>query len=229
MKLSVVIPVFNGAAHLAEAVASIDGAGVAGCEIIVVDDGSTDTTPAVVGQLPGQVRYLRQDRAGPAHARNRGLAHAGGEFVRFLDADDTLAPDSSAHLLGRFTVRPEVDIAIGYCQGYEEQRSPDGGPQVTGVTGARLNFGIGTAVYRRAALARLGGFRPDLRFGEDLDLILRAQEEGIEIDVIESVTLYYRIHGSSATHGKNIHELNLLRILKESLDRRREREGADGS
>ena len=227
-QLSVVIPVFNGAAHLREAVASVHRGGLVGSEIIVVDDGSTDATQDVVRNLPEPVRFIRQEHAGPAAARNRGLAVAEGELVRFLDADDTFAPGSSIQLLERFRARPEIDMAIGYCQGYEERPSANGENQFGKVTGARLNFGIGTALFRRTALRRLGGFSPDLRYGEDLDLVLRAHEAGLVIDIIESITLYYRIHDSSSTHGRDIHELNLLKILKRSLERRRGRGAVDG-
>jgi GT2 family glycosyltransferase len=116
---------------------------------------------------------------------------------------------------------------MGYCQGFEGRQGADGTIIATGTTAARLNFGVGTAVFRRDALNRLGGFQPVLRYGEDLDLLLRAHEAGLVIEIVSDVTLYYRIHASSSTHGKDIHELNLLTILKTSLDRRRSKVSPD--
>lgn len=226
MRLSVIIPVFNGAHHLQNAVVSASEAG-GDPEIIVVDDGSTDDTAAIVAGLTPDVRFDSQLRAGPSVARNRGLELANGDVIRFLDADDQFAPDSSAHLMSELAERPNADIVTGHCQGYGEVTNIDG-TTATGVTGARLNFGIGTALFRRRALSRLGGYDPGLRFGEDLDLLLRAHEAGLTIEIIDEVTYYYRIHAASATYGKDIHEMQLLRILKGSLDRRRKAPVRDG-
>lgn len=225
--LTVIIPVFNATAHLREAVTSAQRAG-GDPEIIIVDDGSTDGIASIAEELPGEVRYVRQENAGPAAARNLGLAVTSGDVVRFLDADDGFAPNSSERLLEQLAASPSTEVVIGYCQGYAECAGPDGTPRTTGFTAPQLNFGIGTALFRRDALARLGGFDAGLRYGEDLDLLLRAKEAGVAIEVIEDVTLYYRIHDASATYGKDIHELNLLRILKNSLDRRRTAKVFDG-
>jgi hypothetical protein len=116
---------------------------------------------------------------------------------------------------------------MGYCQGFEQHTGPEGEISVTGATGVRLNFGIGTALFGCAALAAVGGFRPELRYGEDLDLLLRIREAGVTIEVIPDVTLHYRIHDDSSTHGRTLEELSLLKILKTGLDRQRSK-GATG-
>jgi glycosyltransferase involved in cell wall biosynthesis len=86
--ISCVVSVFNGERYLGEALESIVKTELQSLEIIVVDDGSTDGTAAVMDHYAGQVRFLRQANAGTAAARNLGLNAAQGEFTAFLDAND---------------------------------------------------------------------------------------------------------------------------------------------
>src|SRR3954453_20399077 len=89
--ISCVVPVHNGERFLAETLESILRQSYPGYEVIVVDDGSTDGTPALVGEYAeanaNQVRYFRQENSGPAAARNAGIRLAGGDYIGFLDAD----------------------------------------------------------------------------------------------------------------------------------------------
>ena len=94
--LSVIMPVYNGAEFLAEAVASIVAQAYQPLEIIVVDDGSTDETATIVQSLGGEIRYLYQFNQGPAAARNAGLALAQGDLIAFLDVDDLWPADKLA-------------------------------------------------------------------------------------------------------------------------------------
>ena len=85
--VSVIIPTFNRSALLAAAIDSVRAQTYAPIEIIVVDDGCTDDTSKVLRRSGPGIRAVRQDNAGPAAARNRGLAHARGEIIMFLDSD----------------------------------------------------------------------------------------------------------------------------------------------
>jgi GT2 family glycosyltransferase len=108
--VSVVIPTFNCAAYLAEAVRSVLEQTHPAAEIIVVDDGSTDDTASVVAALGDAVVYLRQVNAGVAAARNAGVARATGEYIAFLDADDFWAADKLAIQLLVMDACPDVDL-----------------------------------------------------------------------------------------------------------------------
>lgn len=91
MLASIVIPCYEHAAKLRDAIDSALAQSIP-CEVIVVDDGSTDSTPAVLAEYGSRILAFRQEHAGPSAARNLGLDHASGDFVMFLDADDTIAP-----------------------------------------------------------------------------------------------------------------------------------------
>ena len=96
MKLSIVIPVYNGEAHLADAVKCLKGQDFADWEAVVVDDGSTDATPQIADGLAQEdvrIRVLHLPNGGVSAARNRGLDEARGDWIVWLDADDSYAPD----------------------------------------------------------------------------------------------------------------------------------------
>lgn len=215
--ISIIIPVFNGAGFIAEAVASLPGANPEPLEIVVVDDGSSDGTGAVVARLEAPVRYARQPNRGPAAVRNAGLRLARYPIVGFLDADDLWVGSSLAKLHRYLQEHPRVDGVKGLTQFLGKQ--PDGTYRPLGKP---LTFwNLGGALFRREVFDRFGGFDEELRYSEDIDWFLRVREEGGVIDLVPEVTQCYRQHGGNMTHGRNPTELNILKVLKSSLDRRR--------
>ena len=101
MTVAIIIPAFNAAAFLGEAVESALAQTHAASQIVVVDDGSTDTTAAVAEKFADAVMFLRQANAGVSAARNHGAAQVAADWLLFLDADDRLRPDALARLLSR--------------------------------------------------------------------------------------------------------------------------------
>jgi len=114
--LSAIVPTYNAAGFLAEAIESIRWQTYQPVEIIVVDDGSTDDTAEVVRGLGGEIRYVEQANAGPAAARNRGLELAQGELIAFLDADDRWPRDKLEIQVPRLLGNPELDLVLGRIQ-----------------------------------------------------------------------------------------------------------------
>lgn len=110
--LSVVVPVYNAAATLEQCAASVLGQAPAAAELILVDDGSADASPALCDQLAaqdGRVRVIHQKNGGPSAARNAGLAVAAGKYIQFVDADDWLNP-------GLYdTVLPVMETGADLC------------------------------------------------------------------------------------------------------------------
>jgi glycosyltransferase involved in cell wall biosynthesis len=110
--LSVVIPTYNRGSLIGETLESVFAQTYRRLEVIVVDDGSTDDTEAVVGRFQGRVIYIRQQNQGLAASRNTGLGRATGEFVAWQDSDDLWNPDKTAVQLGYLRRRPET-VCIG--------------------------------------------------------------------------------------------------------------------
>jgi glycosyltransferase involved in cell wall biosynthesis len=180
--VSVVIPVFNGAPFVAKAVASVRAQSGCRLEIIAVDDGSTDGTQAVLSDLAeaGDLSWVQQDHAGPARARNRGIAQARGEFVALLDCDDVWLPGKLEAQLAVMRSRSEVgvvhsDYEVVDAAGAVQERvaarySPE--PLVQAFVGGHAAL-PSTLLIRRQVLEKVGGLNPELYGSEDSDLTIR--------------------------------------------------------
>ena len=218
--VSVVIPVFNGERFLREAVESVLAQKYSPLEIIMVDDGSTDGTADVARSLPETVRYLHQTNQGPAAARNRGIEHAQGSLIAFADADDLWPEDKLALQLPYLMRDPAAEIVMGRIQ---QVLLSETGAEDFGEPAFSVN--LGSAIIRKSVFERVGLFDETMRYSEDVDWFMRAREGGAAIVTIDAVTLLYRQHDQNMTRGKSTSELNVLKALKRSLDRRRESTG----
>jgi glycosyltransferase involved in cell wall biosynthesis len=223
VSITCVIPVFNGARYLGEALDSVIAQDVADLEIVVVDDGSTDDTAAVLETYRDRVRVVRQDNRGPAAARNRGVEEASGEFLCFHDADDLWVPERLRRQLAVFDERPETDLCLGMVQNFwmpeveAEARAYAGTPFSRPAPG----FIFPTLVTRRDTWDRVGAIDPSLRAGEDNDWFLRARDAGLVEYVLPDVVLRRRLHANNLTRRDLASREALLRNMKASLDRRR--------
>jgi len=189
---SVVIPTYNRAKYLPDVLRSVFAQDVAGTQVIVVDDGSTDGTREVVSRFGGRVQYVYQENRGPSAAKNRGLGLARGEFVSFLDSDDVWLPGKMRLERELFMSRPEADVVVTDHDSWVEGRlfvesgfraiglelSP-AGPQLLPADShdwveGKL-FATCCITIRRSALKRLGPehFDTSLQSFEDWDFEVR--------------------------------------------------------
>ena len=228
--ISCIVPVFNGERYLAEALDSILAQTWRPLEVIVVDDGSTDGSAAVVAKYGAQVSYVYQANAGPAAARNRGLDAAAGEFIAFLDADDLWHKEKLARQMARFKARPELDVCSAHVENFwspdvkqEEDRPSDGGLAKTqpGVTQ--------TIIARRALFDRIGPFDAALTHRDAMEWLSRAVDAGAVMETLPDVLVFRRIHRNNLSWRRGDDDRDeLLRSVKTILDRRRGRSEADG-
>lgn len=216
--ISVIIPVYNGARFLEEAIQSVLAQEVGELEIIVVDDGSTDDLASVLQRLPVAVRFFRQENAGAAAARNRGIKDASGELIAFLDVDDLWPAHNLMELRDQLLADPLLDVVHGRAQ-LTQYRAGEVG-EYLGNPGESFSGYIGAGLYRRRAFEKVGLFDQDLRYGEDSDWFNRAAELDLRIRRIGVVTLFVRRHDANMTRGKNVVELNLLGVVRKQLQRR---------
>lgn len=217
--VSVIIPVFNGAHFLADAVASVMAQDYAKVEIIVVDDGSKDAIQAAVDALPVQVRFLRQENRGAGAARNHGIQAASGDLFAFLDVDDLMPLHALQTHVSWMTQHPETDASIG--RGQVIEKAADGTLQFLGSPAEAYIYYIGSALYRRRAFDRNGLFDSLLRFAEDTDWFVRAEANALRIDRMDVITLHIRRHDANMTRNKTATELLPLRVVRNALQRKR--------
>jgi glycosyltransferase involved in cell wall biosynthesis len=224
--ISVIIPVFNGAAFLAEAVASVRAQKIPAGEIIIVDDGSTDDSAAVAAGLGKDVRYVYQPNRGPHAAQNTGLGLARGDVIAFLDADDRWPEDKLSVQLPLLEADPKPAVALGFLQYIRLRETPgrpaDYLPFLEPFFGANC---FGAALFRREAFAKVGPLDGTMSYGGDVDWFLRAREQDLAIAAVDRVTLFYRLHPGNLTRHKTLRDHFLLLALKQSLDRRRSADG----
>jgi glycosyltransferase involved in cell wall biosynthesis len=213
-----VIPCYNHGRFLGEALASI-GTPAVPTEIVIVDDGCTDNTPDVVAtfETSNAFRYVRQENAGLATARNRGLHESRGQYVIFLDADDRLAP--GAVELGAATLdeHPECAFVFGRCRMMDRD-----GTLLKTSTQPRIvrdhyrellrrNYiwMPGTVMFRRDTLERIGGFNRAVNASADYEMYLHIARHHPVHDHGQ-VVAHYRKHDTNMRG-------NAARMLRETL------------
>ena len=170
--VSVVIPTFNRAHYVADAIDSCLAQTYGNLEIIVVDDGSTDGTEDALRENYGdRIRLLAQDNQGPGIARNRGIAAARGEYIHFLDADDRLHHEKIRIAVDAFRRHPDIAVIYTYyqfvtsdgCTSIEtppfEEFSDDVYCELLRQTGCRIL--ISSSMFLTSALREIGGFADD--------------------------------------------------------------------
>lgn len=225
--VSIVMPVYNGAAFIAEGIGSILAQVHRPLEVIVVDDGSTDDSAAIAESFGTPVRCHCQANGGPPVARNRGLDLARGEIVGFLDADDLFAPDKLAQQLRRLAAHPDRDVVLGRMQ-YQQLVSNDAAlPRFRQMEmdDEHLSLQLGCALFRRSVFDQVGRFDETNRICDDWDWFMRAREQGVGLLIHRDVVLHQRLHEGNITRQRTIAASCQLLIFKRSLDRRRARGG----
>jgi glycosyltransferase involved in cell wall biosynthesis len=211
--VSVVIPCYNYARFLPDAVASLLAQSFEGWELIVVDDGSTDATPATAQQLMARhsdrrIRLFQQPNAGPAAARNTGAGRAVGEYLLFLDADDMLAPTLLERTVAVLREQPAVGFVYTGMRlfGQDQHEWPSVPFDLALLT--LDNYVLPHALVRRAAWAHVGGFDAiHFPYGfEDWDFWLRVAAAGWHGWHIAAPLVAYRRHGPSLSAAGKAHE-----------------------
>ncbi|HKP73415.1 MAG TPA: glycosyltransferase [Pyrinomonadaceae bacterium] len=188
--LSVIIPTFNRAHVLTDALDSIFAQGVADVQVVIVDDGSTDETREVVGRYGKPLDYVFQENQGAAAARNRGLELARGEFISFLDSDDVWLPGKTDAEMSVFERMPEVGAVVSDSEYWTENEFRFGSrynesgvyfdTDAPRILTPETPFWLGGCVFstccltmRRGALERVGGFDASFECYEDWDYEIR--------------------------------------------------------
>jgi glycosyltransferase involved in cell wall biosynthesis len=225
--VSVVIPTYNYGRFIEQSIRSVLGQTRRPSEIIVVDDGSTDETTAVVGGFGAQVRYIREDNAGVSAARNRGVAESTGELIAFLDADDTWEPTNLEKQLARFESDEEIGLVhsalrefadetgetIQLCTAGGEDGVADSlllweGPMIVRPGGA--------VTVTRKAFNHVGGFDTRMKVGEDWDFGYRVARS-FKVGFVAEPLVNYRNHSAGAHRDVQNMERGMLLFYEKAF------------
>jgi len=218
--ISVIIPCYNQAHFLSEAIESVLAQSYSYLEIIVVDDGSTDDTAQIAAKYPG-VRCIRQENQGLSTARNTGLRESRGEILVFLDADDLLLPHALETGLNYLLAHPECAFVYGHYHYVNEdgsirneffQEPVEQNYYLVFLKGNHIGMHA-TVMYRRTALEAVGGFDPSLPACEDYDLYLRLARK-YPIGRHDKLVAEYRQHGTNMSRNTALMLKTVLDVLR---------------
>jgi len=220
-RVSVIVPVFNGERYLEETLRCALGQSLKPDEVIVVDDGSSDSSAEIAERIDGPVRCIRQANAGVAAARNRGLSAAEGELIAFLDHDDLWPQDKLEIQVAALRENPEVDIVSGRMR-VIGGALPGRPWSAEGPREAPAGAYLAATVIRRSVFDRIGPLDEGIgHAADDLEFFMRARDLGIRLLRLDAVTLLYRWHGGNTSTDIESGALGQLEAVKQSLDRRR--------
>ena len=236
--VSVIMPAYNVAEYVRAALESVLAQTFTDLEVVIVDDGSTDETLAIVADVAAhdrRVRLIRQDNRGISAARNQALAHASGDYFALLDSDDMWDPTYLEEQIAILQARREVSIVTGNARylgrrldGFAARPCPDMRPEpdlATILADEEAVFIM--SIFRRAVYERIGGFDQTMRTNEDYDYWIRAAAAGFVFARNDHPLGHYRRRDDSLSAGEERMLRGILRVYAKAAalvaDRPRER------
>jgi len=228
---SVVLPVYQGAKTIGEAIESVLAQQPAPLEVIVADDGSTDALDRAVAPFGDQVKTVHLPHRGVAAARNVGWRAASGEFVLFWDADDVLLAGKLAALEKLGQERPDLDLLCTdlYFERDGRHAGRFGEVNPFPLRGQRATIlercFVVQPAFRRSRLVEIGGFDETLSTGEDWDCVLRLILDGSPAGLWDEPLGVYRISSGSLTNFRPKTLQDRVQLLEKALDHPGLREG----
>lgn len=219
--VSAIIPVYNGDRYLAEALESILKQTYQPIEVIAVDDGSTDNS-ANIARSYKEVRYIYQPNQGVAVARNVGISHARGELIAFLDQDDLWTPNKLSVQVDYLLKHENIGYTLAKMRVFLESGTDRPGWLNKDYLSEDIPaYIVGALVVRKSVLERVGEFNPTYRYGNDSDWFFRAADVGIPMAILPETLLHKRIHGANESHKVQAMTLDLLKVVRSSIHRKR--------
>lgn len=219
--ISVIIPCYNAARYLAEAIESVLAQTYRPIEVIVIDDGSDDGS-AVIAKKYADVKCIEQAHAGVCTALNSGIQRANGELLAFLDADDLWMPGKLTEQKAFLERNSIYNMVFGHVQEFfSPELAEDKRPSAVGRPEITPGYLKNTVLIWRRDWLRVGLFNTKLSLGDFIDWYERAKDLGLASAMLPQVVCKRRLHDQNSSLRKLDSRIDYLRIIKESLDRRR--------
>lgn len=217
---SVIIPIYNGERYLKETLDSILDQTFDDLELITVDDGSSDNSKAIIKTYP-TIRYIFQENAGVAAARNTGLDAATGEFIALLDQDDFWSADKMTKQVAYLRANPDIGVVFCNTQFFLQPgiEKPDWvRPEL--LNQPRPGYNLGACLIRHWVFNEVGRFDTQYIYTPDHDWFIRLKDSGIPTGRIQKVMLYKRVHDrNESQHSASQKEM--IRIHYASIQRKK--------
>jgi glycosyltransferase involved in cell wall biosynthesis len=233
MLLTVIMPVYNNARFLSAAISSVLGQSHTRFELLICDDGSTDSSLEIArrfAQTDNRIRVLAHPNIGICNNMNDGIAHSRGEWVACMHGDDVMLPQRLERQIGFVRANPDIDLTsclvhwiddrdrvVGYSRCHLTTRAAV--KQVMAEDGV-LAFPHPGALFRKAVVNAVGGYRQSAFPTEDVDLWNRVADAGYGVLVQPEVLLRYRIHSNTTSTSKAKRVMRNLRWVEACIQAR---------
>ena len=225
--VTVVIPTYNYGRFIVDAIRSVLDQTRPPSEIIIIDDGSTDETAAVVREFGSRVRYIRRDHAGVCAARNHGVTESTSELIAFLDADDTWEPTNLEKQLAKFESDDEIGLVYCAMREFDDETGEtirlhmEGGEADVANNlllweGPRIVRPGGVVTVSRKAFDHVGGFDTRMKVGEDWDFCYRVALS-FKIGFVAEPLVNYRNHRAGAHRNVENMERGMLLFYEKAF------------
>lgn len=217
--VSVIIPTYNRANFLPEAIDSVLAQTFKKIELIIIDDGSTDNTDEIIKKYEGCLTYVKQKNLGVSAARNHGISIANGNFIGLLDSDDIWLPEKLTKQIALFQKYPDTGMAGGGCKYVNQKNQEVGRPLIPAenITNCELEIytampgSISNCLIKKSVLDKIGYFNEEYAVSEDRDLYMRISRN-YPVRAVQEATVVIRLH--NAPRGDNRSLRRVLSIRK---------------
>jgi glycosyltransferase involved in cell wall biosynthesis len=234
MQISILMPAYNEERFIAQAIESVLAQTWKDFELIILNDGSQDSTLEIAesyARLDSRIRVESHPNTGIAPTLNKGFALAANEWVAMIQADDLMMPNRLERQLVFLSTHPELDVAAGWCKHINSEGKVIAKGKSPLVTLDAVNklytvnelvvVNSSTAIVRKQAVLDVGGYRSQFRVNEDVDMWNRLLERGYRILVQPEYLAKYRIHAGSVSIGKARWIRQQVHWVKDCMLRRR--------
>lgn len=214
--VSIIIPAYNAGKFIEETVASAMASTYPYIEIIIVNDGSTDNTAAILTEINRrypELKIIHQENSGVAVARNLAISIATGKYILALDADDLISTDYIEKAVAIISSDNDIKVVYSKAEFFGDKKGIWKLPAFKLKLLARKNLIFVTGLYRKADYEKTDGYRPEIKGPEDWDFWISMLKNGGKVVQIPEVCFYYRIHPASkrvATRNKKKEGIDLL-------------------
>ena len=217
--VSVIIPVYNMEQYLRETLDSVLASDYPNFEVILMDDGSSDSSPAIAQEYASKDRRMRvyvQPNAGPCAARNHAIAQAHGTYILPVDADNRITPTFISHAVEEIEKDPEVKVVCPRAEYIGDRSGEWKLPPFSLHLLARRNMIDTCALYRKADWERIGGYCEEIIAREDWEFWIALLKNGGRLVKLPGISLHYRFH----KHSKRTSDRQLKAHVIRTLNRR---------
>lgn len=221
--VSVIMPAYNAERYIAQAIESVIAQSYKNWELIIVDDGSTDNSAAIIKgycEQQSKIVYLHQSNGKQGKARNLGISRSKGVYIAFLDADDLWTAEKLQFQISCFNERQELDLLFSQGHFLHEQTTSNFNVEIKAtwnlsdlesfINGNKIP--IASVMLKKKAILKVGGFSisNNTQFGEDYLLWLKLLSTNHIFSSVNQRLFYYRIHGKQATKNNKLDHIKLL-------------------